>query len=142
MSHIIQSFFSVDHDRLDRLFTIFRQRVVQNSEQARPYFTKFREGLTRHIEWEENLLFPRFEKASGMTESGPTQVMRSEHIQIRALLEEIEDTLEMNKPSASCIEQLEQMLTMHNMKEERVLYVQCDQLISKNDVDKMLLELN
>lgn len=39
----------------------------------------------QHFEAEENLLFPAFEKKTGMT-SGPMQVMRGEHIQMLELM--------------------------------------------------------
>jgi hemerythrin-like domain-containing protein len=41
--------------------------------------------LETHFRSEEELLFPAFENATGMT-SGPTEVMRGEHRQMRDLL--------------------------------------------------------
>ena len=43
-------------------------------------------GLSRHINVEEGVLFPTFEQMTGMT-TGPTTVMRSEHVEIRRLME-------------------------------------------------------
>ena len=62
-------------------FKKLKDRIMRGKE----CFEKFKFGLHRHIAWEEEILFPLFEEKTGMTDGGPTFVMREEHRQIKAL---------------------------------------------------------
>lgn len=118
MNNLITQFFTVDHNRLDQLFIAFQQNKGENAQLARAFFAKFKQGLLQHIEWEESLLFPEFELATGMTSGGPTFVMRSEHVEIKQLLQQIEKKL-LNEEDTSSLElMLEQLMEDHNEKEE------------------------
>lgn len=141
MSGVISNFFSADHDRLDSLFAAFQRAIPENPSKAIAYFRKFKEGLIRHIEWEEQLLFPRFESATGMFNAGPTKVMVHEHVRIKSLLEEIEMAIAEGEECLTPVESLLQLLGEHNMKEEKILYFQCDRLIPQDEIDNMLLTL-
>ena len=55
-------------------------------------YGKFRTEMLAHFGVEEEVLFPAFEERTGMT-GGPTQVMRSEHVQMRDLLRQMDDAL-------------------------------------------------
>lgn len=91
-------------------------------------------GLQRHIVWEEDVLFPKWEENSGMAEGGPTQVMRTEHRIIGDCLEAIHQKVQANNPDSDLEEQrLVDVLKSHNMKEERILYPSIDQVISDQE---------
>ncbi|MDF0642473.1 MAG: hemerythrin domain-containing protein [Nitrospira sp.] len=123
----ISSYFEDDHDRLDELFKSFQTLKRSNFDKAKDAFTQFRFGLQRHIEWEEELLFPLWEEKTGMYESGPTVVMRTEHRRIAEQLEAIHDKVEAQNSDSDAEEQaLLGLLAAHNMKEERVLYPSID----------------
>ena len=85
----ITAFFEQDHDRLDELFKTFQQLKRSDFAKAKEAFKEFKVGLQRHIVWEEDLLFPLWEKKTGRSEEGPTVVMRAEHRQIGQQLEAI-----------------------------------------------------
>ena len=92
------------------------------------YFTEtFRGAILAHFDCEEKTLFPTFEAKSGMR-MGPTQVMRMEHGQIRALLDDAVDALEQANPDdfLGLADTLLIMMQQHNMKEENILYPMCD----------------
>ncbi|PYQ47347.1 MAG: hypothetical protein DMF78_24000 [Acidobacteria bacterium] len=74
-----------DHARLDGLETAaFEARARRALSTARALFTDFAHGLRRHIDFEEQILFPEFEARWRFPEeNGPTAVMRAEH---RAIL--------------------------------------------------------
>ncbi len=55
-------------------------------QAASDEFTKFYQQMEQHFSMEEQVLFPAFEAATG-SRQGPTQVMRMEHTQMRALFE-------------------------------------------------------
>ena len=126
--------FEQDHDRLDALFTTFQEQKRQDVAKAKEAFAAFKFGLQRHIVWEEDVLFPKWEENSGMAEGGPTQVMRSEHRMIGDCLEAIHRKVQAQDPESDRDEQLLlDILKSHNMKEERILYPSIDQVISDQE---------
>ncbi|MBU6482165.1 MAG: hemerythrin domain-containing protein [Nitrospirae bacterium] len=127
----ISGFYEQDHDRLDELFKTFQNLKRSDFGKAKEAFKEFKFGLQRHIVWEEDLLFPLWEEKTGMSESGPTFVMRNEHRQIGQLLEAIHRKVADQNPDSDQEEQaLLNLLGSHNMKEERVLYPSIDQVTS------------
>lgn len=130
----IRAFYEQDHDRLDELFKTFQQFKRSDFVKAKEAFRQFQFGLQRHIVWEEDLLFPLWEEKTGMTDSGPTFVMRAEHRQIGQQLEAIHDKVVEQNPESDQEEQsLLSLLGSHNMKEERVLYPALDQVTSAEE---------
>ena len=106
------------------------EEVVANGDwqQGIVLWNEFAVELEKHFSLEETILFPEFEAATGMT-GGPTQMMRMEHEQMRALIVEI------NKAAAgkekdqflALTETLMVTMQQHNMKEEQMLYPMIDQ---------------
>ena len=141
MQNLVTQFFSVDHERLDFLFRMYRENKKNQRYKAVLLFDKFSEGLKRHIRWEEELLFPMFEKANGLKGAGPTMVMRQEHGQIEAILEEISDGLKNDDHSEALENTLLELLLLHNEKEEQVLYVQCDRALTKEQLLALFLDM-
>lgn len=130
----ITAFYEEDHDRLDELFKTFQRLKRSDFSKAKEAFKEFKIGLQRHIVWEEDLLFPLWEEKTGMSEGGPTFVMRHEHRQIGQLLESIHDKVAQQNPDSEQEEQLLlNVLGSHNMKEERVLYPSIDNVISAEE---------
>ena len=90
----------------------------------------FAAELENHFSREEQILFPEFEKITGMV-GGPTQMMRMEHEQMRTLVNEINKAI--SKKDQDQVLGLTEtlMITMqqHNMKEEQILYPMTDQSI-------------
>ena len=130
----IREFYEQDHDRLDELFKTFQKLKRSDFAKAKEAFKEFKFGLQRHIVWEEDLLFPLWEEKTGMSEAGPTFVMRAEHRQIKQQLEAIHDKVAEQNPESDQEEQaLLAILSSHNMKEERVLYPAIDQVTSAEE---------
>jgi iron-sulfur cluster repair protein YtfE (RIC family) len=130
----ICEFYEQDHDRLDELFKTFQKLKRSDFAKAKEAFKAFKFGLQRHIVWEEDVLFPLWEEKTGMSEGGPTFVMRAEHRQIGQQLEAIHGKVADQNPDSDQEEQaLLDLLGPHNMKEERVLYPAIDQLTSAED---------
>lgn len=130
----ISAFFEQDHDRLDALFQSFQVLKRHNFPKATEAFKEFKFGLQRHIVWEEELLFPLWEEKTGMSEGGPTFVMRNEHRQIGEQIEAIHRKVAEQNPDSDHEEQaLLNILTSHNLKEERVLYPSIDQVTTEDE---------
>jgi uncharacterized protein (DUF2249 family)/hemerythrin-like domain-containing protein len=130
-----------DHDRLDALEdAAFQSRAKGDHEAARELYAVFAAGLRRHIGFEEELLFPAFEQGTGMPPTvGPTAVMRSEHREIRDLLDRIEAGI---ADQAAPVEELRRrfhaVLADHNLKEEQILYPATDDLLGPEEADRLV----
>ena len=128
----ISAFYEQDHDRLDELFKTFQTLKRSDFAKAKEAFKAFKVGLQRHIVWEEDLLFPLWEEKTGMSEGGPTFVMRAEHRRIGEQLEAIHEKVAEQNPDSDQEEQaLLDILGSHNMKEERILYPSIDQVTTE-----------
>jgi iron-sulfur cluster repair protein YtfE (RIC family) len=95
--------------------------------------SQFRGALEAHFGAEEQVLFPAFERMLGNDGgSGPTQVMRMEHAQMRELVGQIVAAHDGKDPDAflGAAETLLIMLQQHNMKEENILYPMCERALS------------
>ena len=127
----ITEFYEQDHDRLDELFKTFQRLKRSDFAKAKEAFKEFKVSLQRHIVWEEDILFPLWEKETGITEGGATSVMRTEHRQIGQHLEAIHQKVVDQSPDSDEEEQaLLNLLGSHNMKEERMLYPGIDRVTS------------
>lgn len=130
MSHISQ-ILPAHHKHCDELFAMAEEAAQTGDWTAcGEQCGRFVGEMLAHFEAEEDLLFPAFESATGMSR-GPTQIMRMEHGQMRELFEQLE--------TARCVQDAETfggvaetlliLMQQHNMKEENILYPMCDQAI-------------
>jgi uncharacterized protein (DUF2249 family) len=119
-----------DHQRLDAIFSGVREMITaQEFPGATLKFAEFVCGLTRHIAAEEEILFPLFESRIPMTK-GPTSVMRDEHKHIQRGMDSVLNAL-CNRDEASSgttLAALGAILSMHNQKEEQILYPMIDDM--------------
>ena len=130
-----------DHDRLDGIFKNFRESKNKHVE-GKKFFKEFKIGLQRHIVWEEDILFKIFENHTGMHESGPTEVMRMEHRQIKEFLEKIHNNIRDEKSGFEVLERgLLDILTEHNNKEETILYPEINDMLSEEEQKKTIEEM-
>jgi hemerythrin-like domain-containing protein len=93
-------------------------------------FRRFRGEMEAHFSTEEQVLFPAFEQATGMT-GGPTQMMRYEHTQMRDLMGCMEAAVSCRNLDrfAGEGETLLVLMQQHNMKEQNILYPMCDRSV-------------
>jgi len=127
MKTSINKHYTEDHNRLDDLFYQFQKLKISDRTKAVQHFQEFKTGLEQHIVWEEEILFPSFEKKFGHL-GGPTQVMRWEHREIRKYLDEILKKLAHNDDTEVEESGLQSVLCPHNHKEENILYPMIDQV--------------
>ena len=125
----IRDLLAADHRQCDDCFVAVERSVARSAwDDARAEFGRFSEAMLRHFDAEEAILFPAFEAQTGMS-MGPTQVMRSEHGQMRDLLAAAKEALDSRDEDdySGTAETLLIMMQQHNMKEENILYPMCDQ---------------
>lgn len=117
------AFFTADHRACDELWAAVEAAVDRDDRAAaHAAFARFDAATRRHLDMEEQVLFPAFEQATGMT-MGPTQVMRHEHAQMRGLLDQMARAADRDLDAMVEYGDTLLMLTQqHNLKEEGVLY--------------------
>jgi iron-sulfur cluster repair protein YtfE (RIC family) len=127
----ITDFLGSDHRACDDLFASAEAAVAQNNwDSARSLFERFQAAMAHHLAMEEEVLFPAFEARTGMS-MGPTEVMRSEHAQMRGLLQEMAGAVtnaDQNR-YLGLSETLNMLMQQHNLKEENMLYPMSDQVL-------------
>ena len=131
----IPEFMTTKHRECDEFFTDAEAAVAKADwSLALTKWQSFALELSKHFSQEEDTLFPKFEQATGMT-SGPTQVMRMEHQQMRALVQDLDNALAAKNKDEylGLSETLMVMMQQHNMKEEMMLYLMMDQNISDGE---------
>jgi len=134
----ITEFMGSHHDELDALLMAFRSDP--DGEAGRASLARFDAGLRAHIAWEEDMLFPAFEEATGMQDIGPTAVMRAEHDQIKELLASISARIGAGD-AISVAESLAALLESHNEKEETVLYPWLDRSLPEEQRNQLLARI-
>lgn len=113
----LAEFFTHDHRACDELWA-----EVEGAADVTAAFEKFSRMMLRHLAWEEEVLFPAFEDATGMHGAGPTQVMRFEHTQMKGLLSSMAESLSDTDALLDLGDTLMMLIQQHNMKEENMLY--------------------
>ncbi|MES9956864.1 MAG: hemerythrin domain-containing protein [Sedimenticola sp.] len=132
-----------DHRRCDEIFAQVEELISLNDwEKGAPGFAEFNEAMEHHFNMEESVLFPSFEARTGQT-MGPTQVMRSEHVQMRQLFSEMAQAVELQDRERylGLSETLMMIMQQHNMKEEQMLYRMADQVLGA-DAEEIIQQMN
>jgi hemerythrin-like domain-containing protein len=116
-------FFTSDHRHCDELWAALEADPSAESWRA------FDAAMRRHFAMEEEVLFPAIEASTGMHGGGPTQVMRNEHAQMRAVLDQMARSAEGGNLDEALDhgDTLMMLIQQHNVKEEGVLYPLADQ---------------
>jgi DUF438 domain-containing protein len=128
------------HKHCDEIFASAEEACADgNWDAGGKAFALLLNQLETHFTSEEEVLFPAFEAATGMT-SGPTEVMRGEHRQMRDLLAQMEGALAVRDSDTfgGAAETLLILMQQHNMKEENILYPMCDNALGASDVGASL----
>ncbi len=90
----IKQFMAQDHKDCDLLFAKAENAASTGDwEIAGLAFDEFIQSMERHLGIEEQELFPAFEEETGVV-TGPTEMMRMEHDQMRVLFAEMSYALE------------------------------------------------
>lgn len=133
----ISEYLEHDHQRIAAFLDQYIATRRGDFEKATGYFRLFKEGLQRHMIWEEEILFPLYERKMGLPGGGgPMRIVRMEHKMLEMYLEEINDQIKLRNPHADeAVQKLAETLAEHNEREERMLYPAFDQSI---DNDEML----
>ncbi len=125
------------HKHCDELFADAEAAAAAKDwSRCKSMLERFRDEMEGHFRTEEEMLFPAFEAATGMT-GGPTQMMRIEHAQMRELMGQMQAALAQTagEAFAGAAETLLVFMQQHNMKEENILYPMCDRSLAGQAAD-------
>jgi len=129
----LRDYFTSDHRRCDAYWAEVESVTEGGSSDAlATLWPRFDAALRRHLMMEEETLFPAFEQATGMTDGGPTFVMRSEHEQMRGLLDQMADAARADDLDGlvDLGDTLLMLIQQHNQKEENMLYPMAEQALA------------
>ena len=130
----IQQFMTVHHRDCDEILADAEAPLASGDWAGyQQKWQEFVDELLHHLKMEEDVLFPAFEDATGMTQ-GPTMVMRSEHEQMRAFISQMNEAIanQNQERAMGLVESLVLLIQQHNMKEEQMLYPMCDMRLANN----------
>ena len=137
----IMTFFEGDHLRLDQLFSDYLKWKSESHVKAIEYFERFKSGLQQHILWEEEILFPIFQKKTDM--DCPIQILKMEHRQIAFLLEALHEKLQKADRNAEIEEyRLLSLLGDHNLKEEMIVFPAIAANVTELEVQQIFEAMN
>ena len=133
----IKQFMAQDHKDCDLLFAKAENAASTGDwETTGLAFDEFIQSMERHFGIEEQELFPAFEEETGVV-TGPTEMMRMEHDQMRVLFAEMHYALEQKNSDdfLGIADTLLIMMQQHNIKEEQILYSMMDQRLPEDVKD-------
>lgn len=128
----IAEYMARDHRECDEAFARAEDAAASGDwAAAQKAFQAFHDAMERHLALEEEKLFPAFEKETGMSGAGPTQMMRIEHEQMRRLFEEMKQAAAARAGAQylGLSETLLILMQQHNIKEESMMYPMLDQAL-------------
>ena len=142
MNNVLE-FMGQDHDRLDKILEEFRCTKNTDVTRAVALFHDFMAVLSRHIVWEEEILFPFFEQKTHMHDTGPVAVMRIEHNHIKNYLEKIQNRILAKEINGidELVCGLMELLADHNAKEESILYPWIDRETSGKEREEIISKM-
>ncbi len=143
----IREYLTADHSRCDGFFATMEDNASKSLGDAKVAYEEFAKSTERHFQMEERVMFLEFERKTGMTE-GPTSMMRQEHAQMRNLIKQMGEALEVDNKDKffGLSETLMILMQQHNMKEEQMLYTMAQQHLSAESgrivdmMDSMIVE--
>lgn len=117
----LDAFLTFDHRHCDEAWADVENAAPAEVPARLEVFDRL---LRRHLGWEEEVLFPAWEKATGMYDMGPTAVMRLEHASMRSLLKEMAEAAAAGDAQEvlDLGDTLLMLIQQHNLKEEGMLY--------------------
>ncbi|OJI08097.1 MAG: hypothetical protein BK997_01155 [Candidatus Micrarchaeum sp. ARMAN-1] len=109
------------------------------------YFDKFASGISRHMEFEEKILFPIVKSHTGETDNLLLDEISLQHSRIRSLIAEISQDIknhDTGKALGASISELEQLLNSHDSMEESDFYPWIDEYANHEEIKSAFEKLN
>lgn len=139
----IATFMDQDHEELDLLWDDFLQKInsVETLEPAKLVYREFYDHIGKHIKLENTVLFPLFDKYTGLENGeGPTGNARRDHKNIAKLLNTVKKAIETNDLHLIRYsgKHLHRALIKHRERENAIQYPVLDGIIKNEELEKMI----
>ena len=134
-----------DHTVLDlRLDDVSRMVSDGELERADHHFPDAYEQALTHMESEEALIFPLFERTTGTDIDGPTALLRWEHRELRQALEDMRSALARGHAADfhRAREAYARLDSQHHVSEHRLMFPLIDQVLEAGEVASLVAELD
>jgi uncharacterized protein (DUF2249 family)/hemerythrin-like domain-containing protein len=131
-----------EHARLDDLQRATLTAIAAGDlPEARRHYAVFERRLNRHIHFEEELLFPVFERKTG-SRDGVTTAMRGEHREIRLMLERAARSLYgVPEGAEHACQTLRAVLERHDFGEEAAFYDVMDSMLEPAESEALVEQI-
>lgn len=139
----INDYMMKDHRLCDSIFERAEQAAASSDfATLEREAGNFLRRIATHIEMEEHVLFPAFERKTGMGEGGPSATMRNEHRRMEELFEQMRSAIASQDAAAyrEASSTLNELLTQHNQKEESMMYPMVEDAVGA-EADALLEEV-
>ena len=134
----INDYMSDENERIEGLFKALVSLKGKSPQKVNDLFKAFMAGLSRHILWEEKILFPLIENRLGMEDRGPTSAMREDHRSMEELLQSLREKISGNQHIPDNLEHgLSVMLAAHHQKGREALYPMLDNILDDSEKQKV-----
>ena len=134
----VWSLFEYDHKRIDLNLSQIKSSKGDPGKSAE-YYSIMRTQLLNHIELEETVLFPAFGEHTTPDHLGPVNVMIQEHQIITSYLPSPSDKDGVTR-AFDVLHELIGKLTVHNKKEELILYPMINRELPRGEKEKVFKE--
>lgn len=117
-----------DHARYEAMYrSVLASVTGRDWPRATLRFAGFAQALTRHMAMEEAVVFTAVEQATG-THGGPIGVLRTEHQQIRGILQRLAGAIAQRHliDFSDHADTFRILLQQHSLKEDGILYPLAD----------------
>ena len=133
----LSTFLARDHAEIDGLLNAVDPADPLKAVSA---FAEFARRLEARIVWEEENLFPAAVRAAPQLARGTIAALRLEHVRLRELERSAAGALARGDSirARASMGELSQLLGTHNLKDERVLYPACDELLGPGGAKALL----
>jgi len=121
----LAAFFTQDHRDCDSRWADVEELLdTEDVETARGAWEKFNASTRRHLDMEEQVLFPALDARSGKDAGGHIAMMKTEHQQMLGLLDQIGQAMDAGdaQEALDIGDTLLILIQQHNVKEEGMLY--------------------
>ena len=139
----INEFMTNDHRGCDNQFAEVENAVSSgNFSVAKTMFGEFKKHLLDHFKMEEEVMFPEYCESGG-GHCDPTNIMIMEHNQMKAILEDMEQSVNNEDIDGylGLSENLMFTMQQHNMKEEQIMYNLADESLNSEEIITKMKEV-
>lgn len=134
---MVTDFFRHDHDRLEGLFHEFYET------RKIALFQRLALAMDRHLDLEDNQMFPVYERRAGQAGQQPIRAMRTEHEELKNLLTTVHSHLANNNSAvALAATRLGELMELHHSREEAIVYGLIDDQLNDAERERLFARLD